>query len=220
MALTTPKPKKIRKKRKTSPSESRNKTRNALDIRQKLFIRHYLKSFNATEAAIKAGYAESAAKGDAWSWASTTSCPPNKKHLRDQLFKEIDKKFGPEEVDAMWVLKRAKLLADFNIVKFVRLDENGLAVYDFSNATPDDWYCIEEYATEQIGKAIDGELIPVSKLKIKAASKIAALKLIGDHISVQAFQHEVKVSGEVTQVIMTETQYVAARKRALKEDDC
>lgn len=180
----------------------------------------YLQSFNATKAALEAGYAESVAKVHAWSWVSITSCPPNKRHLRDAIQAEISRIYGEEAIDKGWLLRRAKLLVEFNLSKFIRL-HGADAVYDFSSATPDDWWCIEEYATEQsYRRAASGETVPVDKMKIKTPSKIAALKLLGDHVDVQAFKEQVEQSGTVTQITMTAEEYKKARAEALKEDDC
>ena len=162
-----------------------------LNTQEALFVQHYLESFSAAKAAREAGYAESVAATKAWEWVSITQCPPNKEHVRKAVEDGVQERFGVESVDSMWVLRRAKLLAEFSLYKFVRYTKEEGAVYDFSEATPDDWYCIEEYATEQISKVLDGKPIPVSKLKIKTPSKVAALKLVGDHISVQAFKENV-----------------------------
>lgn len=191
-----------------------------LNFQEQAFMGLYLQSMNATKAALGAGYSESVARNHAWSWVSITGCPVNKRHLRDAIRAEIDRIYGEEKVDKGWILRRAKLLADFNISKFIRNDGVD-AVYDFSTATQDDWYCIEEYVTEQSFRRVaGGETVPVDKLKIKTPSKIAALKLLGDHVDVQAFSENVNVSGEMTQVVMTADDYKKARQEMLKEDDC
>lgn len=192
-----------------------------LNFQEQAFLASYLKCFRAPEAARLAGYAESVCKTQAWSWISITGCPPNKRHLRDAIQAEITKRFGDDPVDAEWVLKRARLIAGFNIAEFLTINDDGDAVYDFSSATKDDWYCIEEYMTEQsYRKAAGGEQIPVDKLKIKTASKVRALELIGKHTSVQAFIEKVEHSGEVTQVTMTAEEYQKARQAMINSDDC
>ena len=191
-----------------------------LNFQEQAFAAIYLSCFNATKAALEAGYSENVARNHAWSWVSITGCPVNKRHLRDYIQGEISRIYGEEKVDKGWILRRAKLLADFNISKF--LTRSGAdAVYDFSEATQDDWYCIEEYVTEQSYRRIaGGETVPVDKLKIKTPSKIAALKLLGDHVDVQAFAENVNVSGEMTQVVMNADEYKKARQEMLTQDDC
>jgi hypothetical protein len=101
------------------------------------------------------------------------------------------------KIDAFWVLKRAALLADFNIRKFIKQDDNGNAVYNFSEATDDDWYCIQEYTTEEIARGSDEDQYFVDKLKIKSYDKLRALELVGKHIDVQAFKDKVEHLGQI-----------------------
>lgn len=194
-----------------------------LDYQEQAFVAMYLdgpKPFNAYQAALAAGYSELTAKGRSSSWVSVTNCPPEKRHVRDAIQSEMDRRFGLENIGPDWVLRRAKLLADFNIRKFLTHLDNGDAVYDFSEATDDDWYCIEEYVTEQsFRRSADGP-VPVDKIKLKSGSKIAALKLLGEHISVQAFKQNVEVKGQVTTVTMTADEYKKARQEMIDADDC
>lgn len=88
-------------------------------------------------------------------------------------------------INAHWVLKKASLLAQFNIAKFIRVRDDGTAVYDFTSATEDDWYCIQEYgfSTQQV---MQGE-IEVGKVKLKTESKLKALEMVGKHKGIDAF---------------------------------
>ncbi len=191
-----------------------------LNFQEQAFKALYLQSFNAPESARLAGYAESVCRVHAWSWVSITSCAPNKIHLRDAIHAEMTEHLQMERIDSEWVLKRARLLADFNIRKFITVTANGDAVYDFTEATDDDWYCIEEYTTEQAYRRTQGGQVPVDKLKIKTPSKVAALKLVGDHVKVQAFKENIEHSGTVTQINMTADEYKQARAEAMAQDDC
>ena len=92
-------------------------------------------------------------------------------------------------IDASWVLNKLKLLAEFNINKFIVL-RGTQAYYDFSNATDDDWYCISEYSRDTVTKAVGDKLVEVEKIKIKPNCKLTALRLIGQHVGVGAFVRE------------------------------
>ena len=140
--------------------------------------------------------------------------------MRDAIHKEMTDRLQIECVDAEWVLRRARLIADFNIKKFITVTEAGDAVYNFTKATDDDWYCIDEYVTEQSYRGMKGFKVPVDKLKIKTAGRLAALKLVGDHVKVQAFKENIEHSGSVTQVNMTADEYKQARAEAMAQDDC
>ena len=191
-----------------------------LNFQEQAFIALYLDCFNARKAALEAGYAESVAYNHAWSWVSLTGCPVNKRHVRDAIDVEIGKRFGDDMPDKVWVLKRAKLLVEFNLATFLR-NHGTDAVYDFSKATYDDWWCIQEYVTEQsYRRAAGGEQVPVDKLKIKTPSKIAALKLLGDHVDVGAFKENIEITGQTTQIVMSADEYKKARSEAMSQDDC
>lgn len=197
-----------------------------LNFQEQAFVALYLDGppgvqFKAKQAALGAGYSETVAACWAHKWVSLTTCPVNKLHVRMAIEEGVAERYPNEIVDSQWVLKRARLLADFNIAKFIRTLDNGDAVYDFSNATDDDWYCIEQYATEQIFRdGSNGDPVPVDKLKIKLPSKVAALKLVGDHVQVQAWKENVNVTGQITQVTMTADEYKTARAEMLNDDDC
>jgi len=122
------------------------------------------------------------------------------------------------QIDAAWVLKRVAMLADFNINKFL-VFKKGIALYDFSKATDDDWYCISEITIDQIGESENG-LYLVDKIKLKAVDKLRALDQVGKHVSVQAWKEQLALAGVVTTVSMNADEYKQARKDALAEDDC
>jgi len=191
-----------------------------LNFQEQAFMALYLASFEAPQSARDAGYSENVATKHAYSWVGVTGCPPNKLHLRDAIHAEMTERLQIECVDAEWVLRRARLIADFNIKKFITVTDAGDAVYDFSKATDDDWYCIDEYVTEQSYRAMKGYEVPVDKLKIKTAGRLAALKLVGDHVKVQAFKDNIEHSGTVTQINMTPDDYKKARHEMLNSDDC
>lgn len=102
------------------------------------------------------------------------------------------------EVNAQWIMDRLQRIADFNIDKFMVVGPDGLARYDFSEATEDDWYCIDEYSVDTVAKPGKGdEPVIVEKVKIKTASRMNALKLLGELASVAAFKDNLHVTGEV-----------------------
>ena len=110
-----------------------------------------------------------------------------------------DEAIKSAKVSSAWVLYKAKLLADFNINRFIVIDEeSGDAFYDFYSATDDDWYCITEYTVENIVKTDEsGARYPVEKVKLKTESRLRALELVGKHTEVQAFREVVELQGKV-----------------------
>lgn len=98
------------------------------------------------------------------------------------------------QIDAAWVLERAARLADFNINRFISVEEGGIAVYDFSKATDDDWYCISEYTVKNLVRR-SNNVYTVEGVKLKTACKLRALELVGKHTEVQAFREQLSLSG-------------------------
>jgi phage terminase small subunit len=129
------------------------------------------------------------------------------------------------KIDAAWVLKRAALLADFNLRSFLKIVD-GKLYYDFAKATDDDWYCISELTMDEVDGMLKvdstGEmaLIPVTSIKIKAERKQAALKLVGDHVNVQAFKSQVEHTGAVAFTQLNAEEFKQARREMINEDDC
>lgn len=123
-------------------------------------------------------------------------------------------------IDAAWVLKRAALLADFNINRFVTVSKDGDAYYDFSTATDDDWYCISEYTADQIWKGKGEDKYKVDRVKLKGHCKIAALKLVGTHTEVQAFKEQIEHTGAMAFTQLNAEEFKRARREMLADDDC
>ena len=124
------------------------------------------------------------------------------------------------KVNAAWVLKRASLLADFNINKFIVIQDDGTAVYDFRNATDDDWYCISEYTVDRIVKGAGPGAYEVDRVKLKATCKLRALELVGKHTDVQAFKEQIELTGAMAFTQLNAEEFKQARRDMLKDDDC
>lgn len=116
------------------------------------------------------------------------------------------------KIDSLWVLKRAALLADFNLNRFITVHDNE-AVYDFSTASEDDWYCIQEYTSDHSFMRAGDDLVPVHKVKVKSYDKLRALELVGKHVDVGAFKDKVELSGDESNPIQTIT------RRIVRPDD-
>lgn len=124
------------------------------------------------------------------------------------------------QVDSAWVLKRAALIADFNINAFVTTDDLGNSVYDFRDATADDWYCISEYTVDEITKGRGDDMYDVERVKLKSHCKLRALELVGKHTDVQAFREQLEITGALGIAQISTEDYKAARADMLEEDDC
>ncbi len=94
----------------------------------------------------------------------------------------------------------------------------GNAIYDFSNATDEDWYCITEYTVGKAMKGIGDEKYEVENLKIKTSCKLRALELVGKHIDVQAFTKNIHMSTQWLCLKMTMEQKMSDFKTRLKNE--
>lgn len=216
---------------------------NTLSDKQKTCIKHYISNGNKVAAYrfaydIKPDTKVVSVNRNAWKFFNGQKIKRIVDHLQaralEKLATEMDslidaraKEMAESDaemeaiaIDATWVLYRAALLADFNIRKFLKIDEKGNAVYDFSGATDDDWYCIQEYTVDEIARGSNDDKYFVDQLKIKGHDKIRALELVGKHINVKAFKEvtEVEHLGMVATCSIDE--YKEARQQMLDEDDC
>lgn len=127
---------------------------------------------------------------------------------RAGVLMEDEKDITSMQIDAAWVLRRAALLADFNIKKFLVM-KDGIAKYDFSTATEDDWYCINEFSDDLIHDK-EGNHIG-NKTRLKAHDKLRALELVGKHVSVGAFKDKVELSGDEANPINVITRVIVRK---------
>lgn len=168
-----------------------------LDDRQESFCRNYLIDFNATKAAIAAGYAKRSAGQQACRLLKNDKIKQRLIELKEERNKRL-------EVNADWVLEMAMLMASFDITTI--LDEQG-------NVMP-----VSEWP-RGAGLAIAG--MDVSELdmegappsifkKIKRVDPLRALEMVGRHVQIQAFKDKIEheVSHDAANII------VAARNRA------
>lgn len=148
--------------------------------KQPLFVQYYLQELNGTKAALLAGYSKKTA-------AAISGQNMRKPHILAAIEAGKHKRAEKVEIDANWVLERAARLADFNINKFITVNNHGVAVYDFSGATDADWYCVSEYSTELLIKARSGDQVEVEKIKLKTFDKLKALELVARHQPLKYF---------------------------------
>ena len=181
-----------------------------LNAREQLFVDHFLVSLSAEKAAREAGYSESTVRARSHEWVNPKKCPANKKHVIDAINEAKRKRSEKVGIDAEWVLRHAALIASFNIGKFIKI-VGGLPKYDFSTATDDDWYCISEITTDNLTKGSGLDSYDVERIKIKPEAKLQALRMVGDHINVQAFKENLSVEISDRGDLLK-----AARERALE----
>lgn len=158
----------------------------ALTPKQQRFVEEYLIDLNATQAALRAGYSERTAY-------SIGQENLNKPEISAEIDKLMKSRSERTKVDADWLLSRLASEADADVADLY--DEATGALKPVRQ-----WPLIFR---QGLVAGIDVNQIEVdgSKVgevvKIKLADRNAKLKMIGDHIGVQAFKHNVNHSGTV-----------------------
>lgn len=149
------------------------------DERQIKFVEEYIKSLNATDAAIRAGYSEKTARSQG-----------------SRLLTNVDIQNAIQEAKAERQ-ERTKIDADYVLRRLVEIDQmDVLDIMDDQmkirpvNEWPKAW---RQYVTNLENLELsDGE---GCFKKIKWPDKIKNLELIGKHVSVGAFKDKVEHTG-------------------------
>ncbi|KFI27749.1 hypothetical protein CN97_00800 [Haematobacter massiliensis] len=155
-----------------------------LTPKQALFVAEYLKDLNATQAAIRAGYAH-----------PTTQGPRLLENVGVMLAIEAAQaeRVKRVQVDADWVLSRLSDEATADLADI--LDEAG-AIKPVK-----DWPLIWRQGLVA-GVDVHEEIVEGVKVgqtvKVKLSDRIKRIELIGKHVSVGAFKDQVEHSGGVT----------------------
>jgi phage terminase small subunit len=146
-----------------------------LTPKQQLFVREYLVDLNATQAAIRAGYAEHTAQ-------QMGSENLSKPVIADAIAVEQAKRLKRVEIEADWVLQAVARRAKTGMSKFVKIDEWGQPRINLSNATPEELDCLIEASTEEVDMGSGDTALPLRKSKIKLASQDKNLELLMRHL--------------------------------------
>jgi len=162
--------------------------REDLTLKQELFAREYIKDFNATRAAIEAGYSKKTA-----GQASSRMLKIVK--IREFVKKLTVKRMDEVEIDAEWVLRELKALNDVSLSDFAIIDKDtGEFEFDLSKATKSQ---LSALSTLQIDSSHDPVFGKKVKMKLGLNDKIKVLEAIGRHVNVNAFKESLNVNAEI-----------------------
>lgn len=132
-----------------------------LTAKQSQFVAEYLVDLNATQAAIRAGYAKSTAdkKAPLWVGKSRESCPANMRHVWDAVTDAMAERSERTQITADFVLQ--------GIVKNIKRCEQAEPVVD-RNGDP-------VYVTTE-----QGDVVPA--YKYDATNALKGYELVGKHL--------------------------------------
>lgn len=156
---------------------------------QSAFVDEYLIDLNATQAAIRAGYAESGARTEGARLLANAD-------IADAIAVAKAKRSEKTGIDAAWLLTRLAAEATADVADLYDETGNIRAVKDW----PLIWRTglVAGLDVESIGEGA-GRLT-----KIKLSDRIKRLELIGKHVDVQAFKEQVEHSGGMSLVVSAE----------------
>lgn len=156
-----------------------------LTPKQQRFIEEYLIDLNATQAAIRAGYAE---KG-----ADVTGCKllGNPK-VEAAVNAAKQKRSEQTAIDAAWVLKRLAEEADADLAEIYNEDGSIKPVHEW----PKIWrQGLVAGIKHQELRDSEGNRTGEFIIDVKVSDRVRRLELIGKHIAVNAFQETVQHKG-------------------------
>lgn len=148
----------------------RPQTRRKLNLKQKAFLAEYLNCFNATEA-----YSKTYGKSRKNSGKVAHILLKNPL-IKAAIEKQSKKMTDEAEIDAAWIIKRLKAIADSDVRELV--DESG-AIKDVSKFSEKSSIALS--SIEVYEEKIKGFKIGETK-KIKFWDKVKALELLGKHV--------------------------------------
>ena len=159
-----------------------------LTAKQKLFADEYIIDFNATRAAIAAGYSEKTAR--------QVSCENlTKPNIQSAIANAMKERNERVEVNADYVLNRLVEVDQMDVADILDDHCNLLPITEWPKAWRTTISGIE--VTELMsGKGDDKEQYGLLK-KIKFPDKVKNLELIGKHTDVRAWNDKIELSGKV-----------------------
>ena len=152
-----------------------------LPDRHKLFALEYLKDFNGTQAAIRAGFSKKGARVTATRLLTNDA-------IRAFLKSQVKAREERLVLDADEILKELSSLARSNVQDFLDYDEDGIvSMKPLSELTRAEAACISE-VTHQEDK--DGRV----SFKFKTHDKLKAIDLAGKHQAIKCFDEKIDLN--------------------------
>lgn len=161
-----------------------------LTDKQRQFCKEYVVDFNATQAAIRAGYAKNGARQTAHKLVSNTDIQAAIKH-------EATRRAEAAEVSAERVVAELARVGFANMADYMVVGEDGLPRLNWREVTRDQAAALSQVTVDVVGAAEDedDDERPVQRVRFKLESKISALEKLGKYFGL--FTDKVQHSGSL-----------------------
>lgn len=160
-----------------------------LTPKQTLFVAEYLANgFNATQAAISAGYSASTAQEQGSRLLSNVMVAREIERVQKPRLERLG-------ITAERVLQELALMAFANMLDYMTVGDNGHADVDLSKLTREQAAAIQEISVDTTGGSGDGERRQVLRTRFKLCDKRGSLELLGKHLKL--FTDKVEASGPI-----------------------
>lgn len=159
--------------------------------KQKAFIEEYLVDLNATQAAIRAGYAKKTAD-------VTGPRLLGNVRVAAAIAKRQQERSERVQITQDAVLSELMKLGFSNMMDYMTVKQDGTAYVDLSKLTREQAAAIQEITVDEYieGRGDDAHL--VKKVKVKLADKKSSLELLGKHLGMFADRLKADVDGSLT----------------------
>lgn len=158
----------------------------AINAKQQRFVQEYLIDLNATQAAIRAGYAEANADVTGPRLLGNVGIAAAIADGQAALA-------GKAGVTAEKIVKELAKLGFSNMQDYVGVTSDGSPFVDLSAVDRDKWAAVGEITVDHINKREGDETKAVERVKFKLSDKRAALVDLGKHLGM--FTDKVQHSG-------------------------
>lgn len=143
--------------------------------RRRQFAAEYIQDFNATQAAIRAGYS----KGSAGQQGNRLL---KDAQIQGWIKEAIDKRQARTEITADRVVQEMAKVGFASMRQFIRIDTDGQPQIDLTETEADALDALSEVSTETV---LEGEAgTKVRKTRIKLHDKMKALQALAEHTGV------------------------------------
>jgi len=175
--------------------------KNGLTEKQEKFCREYVKDFNGTQAAIRAGYSKNTANEQAPRLLVNVS-------VSNRISELTKKQAEKSEITAQMIIDEFKKIAFTSIA---HLHNTWITRKEFEDLTDDQKAAIQEIKTRTRTEVINKTAYEIEEIQIKLYDKQRALENLGKHIGFYAEDNAQRKTGINHDELTTEELLLRAR---------